>query len=402
MWAAPREEHSKLFIGSMVVLIGLAWFMLWFWGRTPSGLFYGHHGGLHTFEGSSAFVIVFVAGWTVMIVAMMLPTSLPLISLFRTFVRRRPDRGLLVVLLVVGYLAVWALFGFVVYFGGWILSEAIERSAWLEANVWALGAGVLLLAGIYQFTPLKYHCLEKCRSPLSFITEHWRGSRERSQTFLLGAHHGLFCVGCCWSLMLLMFLVGGAGSLGWMLVLGAMMATEKNVRWGRKIGAPLGVALVGLGLIVGAMPALQSPDGTRIPLISTKNSGINGAAIFTDTPGGVEVRLKVWGLPEPRTTYLAHIHPGSCAGEEHASGHQHNNSDGHAHNHHSSAGEIEHPLNPIVSSPKGSGSSATVLKGIKVADLFSGEGFYVNVHAETSGSEELPDDIACGDLRRSG
>jgi predicted metal-binding membrane protein len=77
----------------------------------------------------------------------------------------------------------------------------------------------VLAAGLYQFTPLKYRCLDKCRSPLSFIIGHWRGSQEKTQAFRLGAHHGLFCVGCCWSLMLLMFAVR-AGNLGWMLVLG--------------------------------------------------------------------------------------------------------------------------------------------------------------------------------------
>ena len=75
------------------------------------------------------------------------------------------------------------------------------------------------MAGVYQFTPLKYHCLDKCRAPLGFIMGHWRGRRERLQALRLGLHHGLFCVGCCWSLMLLMFAVG-VGSLGWMLALG--------------------------------------------------------------------------------------------------------------------------------------------------------------------------------------
>jgi hypothetical protein len=102
MWVAPRDEHNKLFIGLMVALISLAWLALWAWGRTPGGLFYGHHSSPEVFEGSGSFMLVFVTGWTVMIVAMMLPTSLPLISLFRAFVRRRRDGGLLVALLVVG------------------------------------------------------------------------------------------------------------------------------------------------------------------------------------------------------------------------------------------------------------------------------------------------------------
>ena len=107
-----------------------------------------------------------------------------------------------------------------------------------------------MLAGVYQFTPLKYRCLDKCRSPLSFITEHWRGRNERVQSLWLGVHRGIFCVGCCWSLMLLMFAVG-AGNIGWMLVLGMVMAIEKNMPWGRRLGKPLGVLLLALsGVIV--------------------------------------------------------------------------------------------------------------------------------------------------------
>lgn len=251
MWAAPRDDHNRSFIALMAALIALAWLALWV---------HGSHGP-ETFDGGAALALVFVAGWTVMIVAMMLPTSLPLISLFRFVTRQRPDRAWLVALLVTGYLIVWTLFGVAVYFGGWVLFQAVERSAWIEANIGVLGAGVLVLAGLYQFTPLKHKCLDKCRSPLSFVMEHWRGKREASHAFRLGVHHGLFCVGCCWSLMVLMFAVGGvslagAVSLGWMLVLGALMAVEKNVSWGKKISAPLGVVLVGSGLILGAAPAL--------------------------------------------------------------------------------------------------------------------------------------------------
>jgi predicted metal-binding membrane protein len=85
---------------------------------------------------------------------------------------------------------------------------------------------------------------------LSFLTEYWRGNQERTQAFRLGMRHGLFCIGCCWSLMLLMFAVG-VGNVGWMLILGAVMAIEKNLPWGRRISAPLGVGLVCWGLVLG-------------------------------------------------------------------------------------------------------------------------------------------------------
>jgi predicted metal-binding membrane protein len=255
MWTAPRDGHNRLFVALMVALIALAWLVLWVWGQSPYGRFLSHH-SLEALRGDRTLVLVFVAGWTLMVVAMMLPTSLPLVALFRTLVRGRPDRARLTVLLIAGYLAVWTLFGVLVYCADWILHGAVEQSTWLEANVVPfIGAGTLLMAGLYQFTPLKYHCLEKCRSPLSFVTEHWRGRHERSRSFLLGAHHGLFCVGCCWTLMVLMFAVG-AGSLGWMLMLGAVMAVEKNMPWGRRISAPLGVLLLGCGLTLGASAVL--------------------------------------------------------------------------------------------------------------------------------------------------
>jgi predicted metal-binding membrane protein len=84
---------------------------------------------------------------------------------------------------------------------------------------------------------------------LSFVTEYWRGRAERRNAFLLGIHHGIFCVGCCWALMLLMFGVG-VGNVAWMLGLGAVMAAEKNFPWGRKLSAPIGFALVGWGGLI--------------------------------------------------------------------------------------------------------------------------------------------------------
>ena len=162
---------------------------------------------------------------------------------------RKVSSGLLLGLLIAGYLGVWVFFGVVAHLADWMLHQALERSAWLTAQAWAIGAGTLLLAGGFQFSSLKYRCLAKCRPPLSFVMEHWRGSRERWNAFLLGVHHGAFCVGCCWALMLLMFGVG-IGNVGWMLGLGAVMAIEKNMPWGRKISIPLGLLLIGWGLLI--------------------------------------------------------------------------------------------------------------------------------------------------------
>jgi len=91
---------------------------------------------------------------------------------------------------------------------------------------------------------LKYRCLDKCRSPLNFIVGHWQGGHEQAQAFKLGVNHGIFCLGCCWSLMLLMFAIG-VGNIGWMLALGTVMAVEKNMPWGRRLSGPLGIVLLG-------------------------------------------------------------------------------------------------------------------------------------------------------------
>ena len=240
-------RNDRLFLVLLVALIALAWAGLWVWGQSPYGRFLDHEALTDVSSEDVRLLVFFVAGWTLMIFAMMLPTTLPLMALFHTVVRDRPNQLQLIGLLILGYLVVWTGFGVLIHLADILVHEGAEQIGWLEANYWVIGAGTLILAGGYQFTPLKYHCLDKCRSPYSFITAHWSGGNELAQSLRLGADHGLFCVGCCWSLMLLMFGVG-AGNIGWMLLLGSVMAIEKNMPWGRKLSAPLGVGLVAWGL----------------------------------------------------------------------------------------------------------------------------------------------------------
>jgi predicted metal-binding membrane protein len=240
MWTKVDTRRPLVIL--LIILSALAWLALWLWGQSPYSRYLSHH-DLQAVTANLALAPLFISAWVVMTIAMMLPTSLPLIALFDTLTRRRRDHVRLVMLLVGGYLAAWTLFGIVIYASDYVVHQIIGHVHWLEENAWMLGALALILAGIYQFTPLKHLCLDKCRSPLSFITEHWHGDHERREAFTLGFHHGLFCVGCCWSLMLLMFAVG-AGSLGWMLVLGAVMAAEKNLPWGERMSKPLGMLLL--------------------------------------------------------------------------------------------------------------------------------------------------------------
>ena len=242
--------ERRAFIGLIGSLVGSAWIALWIWGRSPYGRYLGHEQLGEIGTGPVLLpVTLYLAGWTLMTVAMMLPTTLPLLDIFRRLTASRQDRSQLLALVIAGYLTVWISFGIAAHGGDWLLHEIVERSSWLESRAWLIGAATLLLAGGFQFSRLKYRCLDKCRAPLSFVTEYWRGRNERRNAFFLGISHGLFCVGCCWALMLLMFAVG-VGNVAWMLVLGAVMAAEKNLPWGRTLSAPLGVALLGWGVFI--------------------------------------------------------------------------------------------------------------------------------------------------------
>jgi predicted metal-binding membrane protein len=153
-------------------------------------------------------------------------------------------------LLIGGYLSIWVLFGVLVHAADLGVQQVVHASTTLTSNPWLIAASIFAVAGLYQFSALKYRCLDKCRSPLSFVTSYWKGRDEWRNSFALGVHHGIFCVGCCWSLMLLMFVVGH-GNIGWMFLLGVVMGAEKNLRWGKSLAKPLGIGLIiGAGLIV--------------------------------------------------------------------------------------------------------------------------------------------------------
>jgi predicted metal-binding membrane protein len=242
--AHSSSRPDAVLLGLLTGLVLLAWYALWLWGRLP----YGHlllHGPVHpgmVAHSPWLFAGVFVTGWTLMTIAMMLPTSFPLIVMFHRIVRDRSAAARLVLLLVLGYLVSWLLCGLLLQFVNWFLQAGVARLVWRANAAWTSGAVILAIAGLYQFSSLKYACLDKCRSPLSFLMSRWRGGNESAQALRIGVEHGLFCVGCCWSLMLLMFLVG-TGSLAWMLLLGAVMALEKNFPWGRRLSAPIGMLL---------------------------------------------------------------------------------------------------------------------------------------------------------------
>ena len=237
---APALERAAL-VACVVLLAGAAWLGLGL--SRNSRLFHWHHLDSTTVA-SAPFLMVFVAGWTVMTVAMMLPSTLPVLLTLHTFAAKRADRALLLGLAALGYMLTWGMFGALVYVT-YLLQRPLHPG-WV--GVYG-GPVMLIIAGAFQFSSLKYKCLEKCRSPFSFVMAHWQGQRERWQAFRLGVDHGIFCVGCCWALMLLMFAVS-VGSLTWMMVLAIVMAVEKTVPWGRRLSAPVGVGLMGWGVML--------------------------------------------------------------------------------------------------------------------------------------------------------
>ena len=246
--------HRRFFLFTLTGLVALAWLTLWTWEQSPYGRYLNHaelgtiglDGGILSLLNQAS---LYTAGWVLMTMAMMLPTSVPLLQAFRRLTSQRADANKLLWLVIAGYLVVWLGFGIAAHLFDYALHKSYDQINWLQGNPWIFGAGPLLLAGVFQFSRLKYSCLDKCRSPVTFVIQYWRGNREQWHSFLLGAHHGIFCVGCCWALMLLMFAVG-MGSVGWMLVLAIVMAIEKNMPWGRKISTPLGIGLITWGGLI--------------------------------------------------------------------------------------------------------------------------------------------------------
>jgi predicted metal-binding membrane protein len=209
-------------------------------------------------QGSLPLVValgVSLLAWQAMVVAMMIPSSLPLIGLF-TRVSRTQSRGhATMAAFLGGYALVWTAFGAAAFLFDVAVHASVDAWPWLRSHDWLIGGAVLVVAGVFQFTPLKYACLDSCRGPESFLLRHYdRGVRPALR---LGLRHGAFCVGCCWALMLVMFAVGVA-NLVWMAALTAVMVHEKTRPTGRAAVPVTGAALLGLASIVLAWGAYAS------------------------------------------------------------------------------------------------------------------------------------------------
>ena len=243
-FASSTDAASRRALVALVALSAFAWLLLWAW-TTSGWARYLSHAAVGEIELSHvAGLMPFVAGWTLMIVAMMLPSSSALVTTFARTVGRRDDGRVLVVLLIAGYLLTWTAAGAALHAADLGVHKMVTYLDAPGATTTALIASMTFAtAGAFQFSSLKHRCLTECRSPRMFVSSRWHGPRPRSTALQIGAAHGLFCIGCCWAVMLVLFYLSLANLLA-MAVTGAVLAIEKNVSWGARISRPLGYALL--------------------------------------------------------------------------------------------------------------------------------------------------------------
>ena len=193
--------------------------------------------------------------WAGMMVAMMLPSATPMILTFAAVSRKRRQQErpyVPVAIFVAGYVAIWSGFSVVAAFAQWLLHRYTLLSPTMASRSAILAGLLLLAAGIFQFTPLKHACLTQCRAPFEFIMTHWR--EGAGGAFRMGLEHGLFCTGCCWALMGLLF-VAGVMNILWIAALSLIVGLEKLLPRGIWLSSAAGVILTGWGawLIAGSL-----------------------------------------------------------------------------------------------------------------------------------------------------
>ena len=189
-------------------------------------------------------VLVFLM-WAVMMVGMMVPAASPTILLFAEINRRRHEhQGTLVATgeFLLGYLLAWTGFSALATLAQWGLLTAALVSPMMESTSKALGAGLLLMAGLFQFSRLKYACLARCRSPLGFLATEWREGPWGA--FRMGLKHGVYCLGCCWALMGLLFALGVMNLL-WIAGLSILVLAEKIAPFERLVSSVAGLVFIG-------------------------------------------------------------------------------------------------------------------------------------------------------------
>jgi len=199
-----------------------------------------------------AALVLFLAGWQFMTVAMMLPSSMPMVYMMIYASRKQRHTVVVRAAFLAGYALVWTGFACAAFLGDTQIHRLVDSWPWLALHSWLIGATTLAIAGVFQFTPLKERCLKKCRSPFGFFVRHYR--QGVGAAWRLGVRHGAFCLGCCWALMLVMFGLG-VGSLVSMALLTGVMVIEKTYPGGQRLSPVIGIILLGLSALWLAHPA---------------------------------------------------------------------------------------------------------------------------------------------------
>jgi predicted metal-binding membrane protein len=197
---------------------------------------------------------LFLVMWMAMMVGMMFPASAPMILAFARTQARKRNEGLAYTptwLFIAPYLTVWTVFGAIGYGLAAGVDHLADDSMWAMDNLPRFAGGLLVVAGIYQLTPLKRVCLARCRSPLSFMLRYWRDGRWGAVT--MGLRHGMFCLGCCWVLFLVLLPLG-VMNVGAMLLVAALVFAEKALPKGEAIATVAAVVLLVYGLLAIAVP----------------------------------------------------------------------------------------------------------------------------------------------------
>ena len=252
----PAFTAGRVQWGLVAALMALACAGWWWTTRAMRGMDDGPWTGLGSF---GWFIVV----WVVMMAAMMFPSVAPTVALYSRMTRQRSPLSPL--LFAGGYLLTWAGAGLVAFAVIALVNRAAEDVlAWDRAGRWVAGT-TLLVAALYELTPLKDVCLGKCRSPLGFLLGSWREGRLGA--LRMGAKNGAWCVGCCWALMASLFALG-VMSVVWMAVVAGLIAVEKTLPWRRAATYGTTAVLLVLGLLLffvpDAIPALSVPGAGRM------------------------------------------------------------------------------------------------------------------------------------------
>jgi predicted metal-binding membrane protein len=261
---APAFSAARARLGLVALLFAVAGVGGWWTGDQMRGMDNGPWTGLGPFGW-------FLGVWVVMMAAMMFPSVAPTVALYSRMTKQRSPLSPL--LFASGYLLTWAAAGVAAFAVGAALnSVAGGLFAWDRAGRWTAG-GTLVVAAVYELTPLKDVCLGKCRSPLGFLLGSWRDGP--SGALRMGAQNGAWCVGCCWALMAALFALG-IMSVVWMAVIAGLIAFEKTVPWRRVASYGTAAVLLALGMLVltapRSVPGLTTPSDSPMEQMAPMGS----------------------------------------------------------------------------------------------------------------------------------